>query len=142
MNLDVYRRDPEAQLIGSFVGKLASRSVIHVEAERGLSSRRCLTRERMKFTRSRWSLTIQHSFGAVSKNGSRVHLRDYAASDKDALLELPSQSILRAARAASGIRCSTPPTPVRWARGETVPVQGRSLASLLSAGEIPGMSAP
>jgi FkbM family methyltransferase len=135
--MDLYGQEPEARLLGAFLSRLEERSVIDVGAEHG-----SLVEEMLRSGAEAVHAIepepgnanfIRERFGGVA----HVSVHEYAVSDLDGELELYRSVDPSGAPLSFGhtLLERTDTDEIAWR--EPIRVAGRSLASLVEAGELP-----
>jgi len=136
--VDLYRQEPEARLLGAFLSRLDRRSVIDVGAERGAFAEAFLSAGVDEI------YAIEPEPGNVAfmrnrfRDDARVRVLEYAISSVDEQLGLHKSVDPSGAPVTFGHTVLERPDTDEIAWRETIPVTGRSLASLVAAGELPG----
>lgn len=135
--MSLYAQEPEVRLLGAFLSRLDHRSVIDVGAERGTFAEQMLLAgsevvhviepepENAAFLRQRFA------------GEARVTVHQYAVSNADGQLELHRSVSPDGAPVTFGHTVLSRPDTDEIAWRGTVTATARSLASLVSAGEIP-----
>jgi FkbM family methyltransferase len=136
--VDLYTQEPEARLLGAFLSRLDRRSVIDVGAERGAFAEAFLSAGADEI------YAIEPEPGNVAfmrkrfRDDARVRVLEYAISSADEQLGLHKSVDPSGAPVTFGHTVLERPDTDEIAWRETIPVTGRSLASLVAAGELPG----
>jgi FkbM family methyltransferase len=135
--VELYGQEPEALLLRSFVSKLDNRTIIDVGAERGSFAEQMID----------GGATEIHVIEPEPDNASylREHFRDvpavvvheYAISNSDGPLDLRRSSAPSGEAVTFGHTLLERPNTDEIAWQDSVEVRGRSLASLVAAGELP-----
>jgi FkbM family methyltransferase len=135
--VNLYGQEPEAFLLRSFLPRLDNRTVIDVGAERGSFAEQMIDAgaaaihvvepepENAQFLRERF------------QNASSVIVHEYAISNTDGSLELRRSSAPSGEEVTFGHILLERPDTDEIAWRDSVEVRGRSLASLVAAGELP-----
>ena len=136
-DVDVYGQEAEVRLLAGFVELLDERTVIDVGAERG----------EFTYAMLKAGSTRAHLFEPERRNVAdlrarfhdepRVCIHEVAVSDRDGELRLHMSVGPDGSRLSFGHTVLDRPETDEIAWGETVAVKGRSLGSVLEAGEIP-----
>ena len=137
VDMDLYGQEPETRLLGAFLAHLDNRTVIDVGAERGAFAEEML----------RAGADAIHLIEPEPENAAfirecfrgdgRVTVHELAASDADGELELHKSVDPSGGSVTFGHTVLMRPDTDEIAWRETVQVRGRSLASLVEAGELP-----
>lgn len=134
--MSLYGQEPEARLLTSFLARLEHRSVVDIGAERGAFAEELL----------RGGADQIYAIEPEPRNAEalrdrfrdpRVKVLELAASDTDGELSLHLSSAPSGEAITFGHTLLDRPDTDEIAWKETVLVQGRSLSSLVSTGELP-----
>jgi FkbM family methyltransferase len=137
IDVDLYGQEPEARLLGTFLSRLDHPTVIDVGAERGAFAEQMLDYggqeihviepepENAAFMRERF------------RDETRLTVHELAASDTDGDLALHKSVDSSGAAITFGHTLLVRPGTDQITWREAVTVRGRSIASLVDAGELP-----
>jgi FkbM family methyltransferase len=135
--MDLYWQEPELQLLTALLSRTPDKAVIDVGAERGAFAEELLRvgggavhvvepePSNAEFLRTRF------------RQDPRVVVHEYAIGEADTPLELHRSRLPSGEPLTYGHTVLVRPDTDEIAWGETIPVAGRSLASLVAAGELP-----
>ena len=137
LEVDLYGQEPETRLLAAILAHLDSRSVIDVGAERGALAEAMLRADAAEVyviePEPDNAATLREQF----RGDARVSVLEYAISDVDGELELHKSVDAAGATLTFGHTVLVRPDTDEIAWPEAVTVRGRSLESLVDAGEIP-----
>lgn len=135
--MDLYGQEPEAHLLRSFISRLDERTIIDVGAERGSFAEQMLeggaTEIHLIEPEPANAQHMRERFGDVAA----VTVHEYAISDADASLVLHRSSDPSGGEVTFGHTLLERADTDEIAWRDTVEVEGRSLESLVAAGELP-----
>jgi FkbM family methyltransferase len=135
--MGLYWQEPEAQLLTRLLDRLENRSVIDVGAERGSFADRLLRRKGTQVFLIEPEPDNAAALRARFRRHKRVVVHEYGVTDSDASLVLHKSSTPSGEPLSYGhtVLKRRDTNEIAW--NETVTVSGRSLASLVDAGELP-----
>jgi len=135
--MNLYEQGPEVRLLGAFLSRLAIRSVIDVGAECGAFAEHLLAVGGMEVYMIEPEPANAEFLRRRFADESRVNVHEYAIGDSDRELALRLSVDGDGHVLTFGHTVLERPATDEIAWRESVVVTGRSLASLLAAGELP-----
>ena len=136
--MDLYGQEPEAHLLRSFVSRLDNRTIIDVGAERGSFAEQMLEGGATDIHVIEPEPANAQHMRELFDDVASVTVHEYAISDTDGQLVLRRSSDPSGDDVTFGHTLLERPDTDEIAWRDGVEVQGRSLASLVAARELPG----
>jgi FkbM family methyltransferase len=135
--MGLYWQEPEAQLLTQLLDRLENRSVIDVGAERGTFAEQLLRRKGTQVFLIEPEPDNAAALRARFRRNKHVVVHEYGVTDSDASLVLHKSSTPSGEPLSYGHTLLERRDTSEIAWNDTVTVSGRSLASLVDAGELP-----
>jgi FkbM family methyltransferase len=135
--MDLYGQEPETRLLGAFLARLDSRTVIDVGAERGAFAEEMLSAGAEAIHVIEPEPENAAFIKECYRDDARVTVHELAVSDTDGELDLHKSVDPSGAPVTFGHTVLARPDTDEIAWRKSVAVKARSLASLVAAGELP-----
>lgn len=135
--MDLYGQEPEAFLLRSFLPRLDNRTIIDVGAERGSFAEQMIDAGAAAIHVVEPEPENARFLRELFQNSPSVIVHEYAISNTDGPLELRRSSAPSGEEVTFGHTLLERPDTDEIAWRDSVEVRGRSLASLVAAGELP-----
>jgi FkbM family methyltransferase len=135
--MNLYGQEPEALLLRSFLSRLDNRVVVDVGAERGSFAEQMIGGDAAEVHVIEPEPENAEHLRALFRNVPTVIVHEYAISNTDASLQLRRSSAPSGDVLTFGHTLLERPDTDEIAWQDTLEVRGRSLGSLVAAGELP-----